>query len=117
MTSPVCDPRGDFGRRQEGDRKQAEITKVLNISEQHKSPVANQGITEAEYKELLATKAVGDLMGRPLDINGRLVPIELADKAVGISPVEVSDRRCIAIVWGETKAKVTLGVLRSGYIN
>ncbi|PWK61939.1 sugar-binding domain-containing protein [Aminobacter sp. AP02] len=78
---------------------------------------ANQVITEAEYEALIATDAVGDLMGRFFDINGQLVPVELTDKAVGISPTDVSDRRCIAIVCGESKAKATLGVLRSGYIN
>ncbi|WEJ10695.1 sugar-binding transcriptional regulator [Sinorhizobium sp. K101] len=78
---------------------------------------ANQVITEAEYDELVRTDAVGDLMGRFFNIDGQLSELELGDKAVGISPIEVSGRRVIAVVCGETKTEATLGVLRSGHVN
>lgn len=79
--------------------------------------VKNQVITEAEYDALLTTEAVGDLMGRFFGLDGQLVPLELGEKAVGISPMDVSNRRVIAIVCGETKSQAALGVLRSGYVN
>ena len=79
--------------------------------------VKNQVITETEYDALLGTEAVGDLMGRFFGLDGQLVPLELGEKAVGISPMDVSNRRVIAIVCGETKAQAALGVLRSGYVS
>lgn len=76
----------------------------------------NQVITEAEYEELVGTDAVGDLMGRFFNLAGRLVSVELGDKAVGIAPWEISGRRIVAIVCGDTKTEATLGVLRSGHV-
>lgn len=73
-------------------------------------------ISNAEYVGLKASSAVGDLMGRFFDINGNQVPVELSEKAVGVSPEDLAGKRVIAVACGQGKTDAVLGVLRSGHI-
>lgn len=76
-----------------------------------------QVISDVEYEGLKASSAVGDLLGRFFDINGNRVPVELAEKAVGISPEDLADKRVIAVACSQQKRDAVLGVLRSGHVS
>ncbi|MTI05112.1 sugar-binding transcriptional regulator [Roseibium denhamense] len=73
-------------------------------------------ISKAEQEDLISRKAVCDLMGRFLTLDGQLAPDPLGDSAVGLHFDEVRGARVIALVGGESKVDATLAALRTGVI-
>jgi len=75
-------------------------------------------LTEEVTEELESLGAVGDIMSRYYDENGKRVNSSLCQRVVGI-PIEQLlgiDRR-IGVAGGSEKFKAILGALRGGYIN
>ena len=75
-------------------------------------------LTEEVTAELESLGAVGDIMSRYYDENGKRVNSSLCQRVVGI-PIEQLlgiDRR-IGVAGGSEKFKAILGALRGGYIN
>ncbi|MEZ5826139.1 MAG: sugar-binding domain-containing protein [Geminicoccaceae bacterium] len=70
-------------------------------------------ISEEERLDLLSRGAVGDLMGRFVDIDGELVPSALGDLAVGLHHEDIRGKRIVSLAAGLSKAQATLAVLRS----
>ncbi len=78
--------------------------------------VARGIITAEEHARLRKSGAVCDLMGRFLDRNGKLVPVELGEQAVGLHYEDVRGARVIALAGGICKTEATLAALKSGVI-
>ncbi|MEP3278552.1 MAG: sugar-binding domain-containing protein [Stappiaceae bacterium] len=78
--------------------------------------VAREIITCEEHDKLSKDGVVCDLMGRFLDSDGKLVPIELGEQAVGLHYEDVRGARVIALAGGAGKTKATLAALKSGVI-
>lgn len=73
-------------------------------------------ISKAEQAALRDVGAVGDLMGRFLDIGGASVPASLSDQAVGLGFEEVRGARVLALSGGVSKTAATLSALETGVI-
>jgi len=73
-------------------------------------------ITEKELREAKQAGAVGELLGRFLDKEGRAVAAELNDRAVGIKLEEIRGRPVIAIAGGADKPLAITAVLESRVI-
>lgn len=73
-------------------------------------------ISKDEQAELLDSRAVSDLMGRFLTIDGKIAPTRLGDCAVGLHFNEVRGARLIALAGGESKVDAALAALRAGVI-
>lgn len=78
--------------------------------------VANQLISTEERDELRTKGAVGDLMGRFIDADGRHLETEAGAKAVGLHFEEVRGARVLALVAGVSKAPATHAALHSGFL-
>lgn len=78
--------------------------------------VAMNIISAEQQRALLDAGAVGDLMGRFVDCDGRLVPSEIGERVVGLDFEDVRGKRVIALAGGGSKAAAVLGSLRSGAI-
>lgn len=75
-------------------------------------------LTMSEIADLRQRGAVGDLLGRFIDVNGRLVDPELNDRTIGLQPEKLREKSfsiCISV--GAAKHAVTLACLRARYIN
>ncbi|WP_417772178.1 sugar-binding transcriptional regulator [Stappia sp.] len=73
-------------------------------------------ISRDEQRDLIASGAVCDLMGRFIDSTGRLVSAKLGDKAVGLPFEAVSGARVVALAGGLGKLEATRAALRSGLV-
>ena len=75
-------------------------------------------ITALQIHELRAKGAVGDMMGRFFDINGRPVQTELNER---IMALDLEDLRrikpAIAVAGGPDKVEAILGAIRGGYVD
>jgi len=74
-------------------------------------------LTTEEYEDLRGAGAVGDLLGRFLDIEGQPVPSEVNHRTLGVSMEDLKGREVIAVAGGAGKAKAILATLRSGVLN
>jgi len=74
-------------------------------------------ITGREYREAKLAGAVGEVLGRFLDKNGRPVTAEINDRAVAIQLEEIRGRPVTAIAGGAAKAQAITAVLESRVIN
>lgn len=74
-------------------------------------------VTEAEWAELRAHGAIGDLLGTFIDIDGKPVALEINKLAVGLSLEELQGRRVVAFAGGIQKATAILAALRTGLIS
>jgi DNA-binding transcriptional regulator LsrR (DeoR family) len=75
-------------------------------------------MTELQIHELRAKGAVGDMMGRFFDIQGRPVQTELNDRIMALGLEDL--RRInpvIAVAGGTDKVQAILGAIRTGYID
>jgi deoxyribonucleoside regulator len=72
-------------------------------------------ITVDQINDLVARGAVGDVVGRYIDQNGRIVDPELNERTVGI---QIDQLRCapltIAVISGKTKHAIARAVVRNG---
>ncbi len=73
-------------------------------------------ISPDEQTSLRRGGAVGDLMGRFIDIQGAVVPVDLGEQAVGLPFEDVRGARVVALAGGISKSAATLSALRTGVI-
>jgi DNA-binding transcriptional regulator LsrR (DeoR family) len=73
-------------------------------------------ISREEQRDLIATGAVCDLMGRFIGRDGRLVAAKLGDKAVGLPFEAVRGARVVALAGGMGKLEATRAALRARLI-
>ncbi|MEI2386218.1 sugar-binding transcriptional regulator [Breoghania sp. JC706] len=73
-------------------------------------------ISREEQSALQKVGAVGDLMGRFIDIDGAAVPAALSEQAVGLGFEDVRGARVLALSGGVSKTAATLSALRTGVI-
>jgi DNA-binding transcriptional regulator LsrR (DeoR family) len=73
-------------------------------------------INKTDQDGLRRSRAVSDLMGRFVSLDGKPAPTPLEEVAVGLHYEEVRGSRVIALVGGESKAEATLAALRTGVI-
>lgn len=71
-------------------------------------------ITDSEFRELKAAGAVGDLIGRFFDRDGRLVDSEVNERSMGLELPELADCNAIGIAGGEEKVEAIAAALSSG---
>jgi DNA-binding transcriptional regulator LsrR (DeoR family) len=71
-------------------------------------------ITDSEFNELKAAGAVGDLIGKFFDRDGRLVDSEVNERSMGLELAQLAACNAIAIAGGEEKVDAIAAALRSG---
>jgi DNA-binding transcriptional regulator LsrR (DeoR family) len=91
---------------------------VVGIGEigAHAHMLATGMITDRELREVKQAGAVGEVLGRFLDKNGRAVAAELNDRAVAIKFEEIKGKPVVAIAGGEDKPQAIMAVLESHVI-
>lgn len=78
--------------------------------------VATGMITEGEHRELRRAGAVGEVLGRFVDGDGRPVAAEINERAVAIRLEEIKGRQVVAVAGGKGKARAIMAVLESRVI-
>ena len=73
-------------------------------------------VGEAEWRELRAAGAVGDVMGSFVDGNGVPVAAEINRRTLGLTIDDLRGRPVIAVAGGGGKAEAIVGALRTGVI-
>ncbi len=82
------------------------------------SLVVTGSITKEENIELKKSGAVGDILCRHYDINGKVVKSSIADRVMAISLEDLSKIPLrIGVTSGKQKALPILGAINGGYIN
>lgn len=80
--------------------------------------VASGYLTAAEMQALQDKGAVGDIMGRFIDAEGRIVDAALDDRTLGLGLGSLAGReRRIGVVAGAAKHAVALAALRAHHVN
>ncbi|RVP86870.1 sugar-binding transcriptional regulator [Sinorhizobium meliloti] len=80
--------------------------------------VRSGNILRDELATLLSKGAVGDVLGRFIDVNGEIVDAELDARTIGLSLSDLkTSGKAIGIAAGREKFNVVLGVLRAGLVN
>ena len=75
-------------------------------------------LTKEQSAALLRRGAVGNILGRHLDVNGRLCAVPLNERIVGVQPEKLKKiPLVVGVAAGGLKAEVILGAVRGGYIN
>jgi deoxyribonucleoside regulator len=75
-------------------------------------------VSEAEAAALKAKGAVGDILSRFIDAEGRIVDQDLDDRTIGATVASCRSRAfSIGVATGPAKHAVTLACLRAGYLN
>ncbi len=75
-------------------------------------------VDEPLIEELARRGAVGDIMGRFIGADGKVVMPELDDRTLGLRPEALRDKAwSIAVCVGQAKHAVVLACLRAGYAN
>ena len=74
-------------------------------------------LTRQECAVLLARGAIGNILGRQIDVRGNLCPVALNHRIVGLDP-EVLKKipLVVGVAAGAPKAEAILGAVRGGYI-
>lgn len=73
-------------------------------------------ITEAEFAEAAAAGAVGEMLGRFVDAQGRPVAAAINDRALAVRLEDLPGRQVVAIAGGSRKARAIAAVLESGLL-
>ena len=73
-------------------------------------------ITAAEFGEVERAGAVGELLGRFMDIGGRPVAADVNERAVAVRLEEMPGRQVVAIAGGRDKPRAIAAVLASGLV-
>ena len=84
------------------------------IGEAHVRQVGMVG--EAEWRELRAKGAVGDVMGSFVDADGVPVDAEINRRTLGLTIDDLRGRRVIAVVGGSGKAEAIMAAVKTGVI-
>lgn len=73
---------------------------------------------KADYDEIMAMGAVGDIAGRCFDIKGKEVSKQVMDRLIGLKLEELKKKKVrIGVAVGGHKIKAIIGALRGGLIN
>lgn len=94
---------------------------LIGIGSLEPSPfyrASGNAISKADEQELRSLGAVGDILLRYFDVDGRLVDSEMNGRVVGI-PLDVFTRvpRRVAVAGGRRKAAAILGAVRGKWVN
>lgn len=73
-------------------------------------------LTEEEVRNIQASGAVCDSMGKLFDIDGHEIEHPLSRRTVAISPDELRGRNVVLLVGGLEKVRATIALLRSGIV-
>jgi len=73
-------------------------------------------VTPAEWDELQKNRAVGDVMGSFIDVNGRPVSACVNRQSLGLSLEDLRGKKTIAVVGGAGKADAVVAALKTGVI-
>jgi DNA-binding transcriptional regulator LsrR (DeoR family) len=73
-------------------------------------------ITEREFRELRRAGAVGEVLGRFVDVDGRPVAAEINERAVALRLEEIQGRQVVAVAGGTAKVRAIKAVLGSRVI-
>ncbi|OUD08125.1 transcriptional regulator [Marivivens niveibacter] len=73
-------------------------------------------IETTEYDALIASGAVGDVLGRFVDRDGAIVDPELDLRTIGLEFDDLRQSQTVAIAHGEGKKNIVLAALRAGVI-
>lgn len=76
----------------------------------------DQFISEAELKELLEAGAVGELLGWPMDANGRLVDCPIMHRITSLPLDMLNGQALIGLAGGRDKGPAILAALRGGWL-
>ncbi len=80
--------------------------------------VSSGNVTEKEMTELIAAGAVGDVLGRFFDADGKIVDRSLDDRTIGLSLSDLSRHsHAIVVVTGSAKHRAALAALGAGFLN
>lgn len=75
-------------------------------------------VTAQQMNELIEAGAVGDVVGRYFDLEGRPVKTEMDERIIGITLEQLRNIPLrVGLALGERKIKALVGALRGGYIN
>ena len=75
-------------------------------------------LTEQDFADLDAAGAVGDVIGRFLDVAGSIALPELDERTVGLPLDELAgDRISIGLAAGAGRGPIALAALRAGCVN
>ena len=95
-------------------------TVIFGIGALETSSVLAQAgfVTERELAALRRRGAVGDVLGRFIDAEGRIVDPVLDDRTIGLDPVALRAKaHAIAVAAGPSKHAAVHAVLRAGFAN
>lgn len=76
----------------------------------------DQFISAQERDELMAIGAVGELMGWPLDVNGKLIDCPLTQRITSLPLTSLDALPLIGMAGGRDKAPAILSALRGGWL-
>lgn len=83
-----------------------------------KCPMVEDGfITRQEAEDLVSLGAVGDVLGWPLDRNGKLVGSAVAERVTSMPLPTLASRPVIAFAGGEARVQAILAALRGHWIS
>jgi len=75
-------------------------------------------LSKRETEDLLGRGAVGNVLGRQIDVQGNLCSVTLNDRVVGLNPEELKKIPVVVgVAAGAPKAEAILGAIRGKYIN
>ncbi len=75
-------------------------------------------VDDDEFAQLTQANAVGDVLGRFIDISGTIVNRELDSRTVGLELQRLRDKRLsIGVAAGENKQGITRAALQAGFVN
>jgi deoxyribonucleoside regulator len=80
--------------------------------------VASGYVNPEQMRELRKRGAVGDILGRFVDDNGKIVAPEIDDRTIGLRPERLRDKAyAIGVCVGAGKHRIARACVRSGYVN
>lgn len=92
---------------------------IFGMGAMEDSALAASGfLTDADIARLRDQGAVGDIMGRFLDANGKVVDPTLDARTLGLRPESLTCRRhAVGVVSGPAKQDIALAALRARHVN
>lgn len=76
------------------------------------------GYFSNQEKQQLQREAVGDLLSRFIDRQGKIVDPEIDDRTIGLKLTELNEKRhAILVAAGDKKLESVYAVLKAGYVN
>ncbi|MDR1533741.1 MAG: hypothetical protein LBU64_01380 [Planctomycetota bacterium] len=107
-----------FLSRQMKKARSAEIilTSIRPLYKGLKRHIWTGFIGDREIGELLNAGAVGYILARAFDRDGRLVDHPVNRRIIGMEPAELREKNVIAVAYDKDYAQAVLGALRGGYV-